>query len=382
MTKDTVLFIGGGASQIKYIERIKALGYRIIATDINPDAPARDIVDGFINVSTYDAAGTWKGLQIGFKDEIKQIKQVMTACTGEPFRTVETLKAKLGIKHIDKRTMNILLNKNLLRKAFNKAKLSSIRTWKDIKSVRERDLPVVIKPATSGLGGKGVNFVSHLDQLKPAFADAVKHSLKKDAVIETFVNGPEIAVDAIWNGKKVIFLSPGWTLYDNELGEITGSTAEADDTLTQLRGKIIRMIEALCGVFRFGPLALNCDIILSNNMDLNLIEAEFLPVHGIYLCKESYGYDLLGNYVNVHLNLPVDPQPPFKGSSALFYDVNVPAKRGKLKYIKLLEPWTLGSKKGKMKVKGYNLLVNSKKQILGAVTGLFPHLSDRRTISG
>jgi ATP-grasp domain len=380
MKKDIVLFIGGGASQIKYIERIKALGYRVIATDINPDAPARDIVDGFINVSTYDAAGTWKGLQIGFKGELKQIKQVMTACTGEPFRTVETLKAKLGLKHIDKRTMNILLNKTLLRKVFNKAKLSSIKTWKNIKSVREQDLPVVIKPATSGLGGKGVNFVYRLDQLKPAYADAVKYSLKKDAVIETYVEGPEIAVDAIWNGKKVVFLSTGWTLFDNELGEITGSTAEADDTLTKLRGKITHMIEDLCRIFRFGPLALNCDIILSENMFLDLIEAEFLPVHGVFLCKGSYGYDLLGNYVNVHLGLPVAPQPPFRGSSALFYDVNVQAKRGELKYIKLLEPWTLESNNGSFKVKGYNLLVNSKRRILDTVTGLFPHLSNRRTI--
>ncbi len=52
-----VCIIGGGKSQVPFIEAARAQGARTLVFDGDPAAPAREIADRFVPISTHDTAG-------------------------------------------------------------------------------------------------------------------------------------------------------------------------------------------------------------------------------------------------------------------------------------------------------------------------------------
>lgn len=55
--KRTVLFLGCNTNQVSYMQAAQALGFRVVGTDRNPDAPGARIADGFHAVGYDDATG-------------------------------------------------------------------------------------------------------------------------------------------------------------------------------------------------------------------------------------------------------------------------------------------------------------------------------------
>ena len=82
MTK-TLMIIGAGAEQVPAYELAKARGFKVIGTDLNPNAPGLKIADYALYVSTKDAQSTANAAEQFNK--LQKIDGVMTIANDVPF---------------------------------------------------------------------------------------------------------------------------------------------------------------------------------------------------------------------------------------------------------------------------------------------------------
>ena len=81
------MIIGGGVEQIPAYERAKNRGLRIVGTDIDPNAPALQLADHVLVVSTKDAQAT--ALKAEEFNRIHKIDGVMTIANDVPYTVAE-----------------------------------------------------------------------------------------------------------------------------------------------------------------------------------------------------------------------------------------------------------------------------------------------------
>ena len=80
------------------------------------------------------------------------------------------------------------------------------------------------------------------------------------------------------------------------------------------------MLTRFCTSLELGPEVLNVDMVLSADDILHIIEVEFVPADGVLLFGPAYGYDLVKNFVSVHLGGKPALQPEFQKATLLIGD--------------------------------------------------------------
>jgi biotin carboxylase len=68
----------------------------------------------------------------------------------------------------------------------------------------EHGLPIILKPA-AGSGSQNIHKISSLSEIPAALQDIASGYWKQGALVEKFIEGPEVSVEAVsWNGEHVI----------------------------------------------------------------------------------------------------------------------------------------------------------------------------------
>lgn len=377
-----IICIGAGNSQIPYIKKAKDLGYRVFCTDRNPEAPGFKVADGYVVSSTVDYVKTpGKILE---KLSSSHIKAVIAPCTGLPFKTEQEIKRLLKMPYVGKKETDILMDKLLLREHLNRIHCSQIDIYNDQKELNEHCFPLVEKPRFGGMGGRGITFFCSFESYKKSCPFSGR---KQDYVCERYINGREIAADAVWDGKNIVFLSLGWTLFDVELGIIVGSTSQRDPLLDPVKNKIKEVLECFCLSMRLPPEFLSVDIILAPDNVLHVIEVEFVPFDDVYLTEEAFQYDLVGNYVLTHLGDTIQKQPKRLKNTALVCsvkdktnaeEINKVSSKSIGRYFSVPE-YEVQTKKGQMLITGYNIVSHSDAgQLMQSVKNMCPAISLER----
>jgi predicted ATP-grasp superfamily ATP-dependent carboligase len=210
------------------------------------------------------------------------------------------------------------MDKQLMREKLNTANLSKIELYNNEVSICDSMFPLVKKPRNDGMGGQGVEIFFTMEEYKNASAT---NTMDPKFVYEEFIEGPELAIDAIWDGKKVKFINLGWTLFHSQLGVPIGSTSQDDEEIEQLKPDIIVAIESICRAFCLGPEVLNIDAVLSKDKELHVIEFEFVPADVIHHSSKCFNYSIIDNFINCHLSLNIDNQPKRINNSYYFADL-------------------------------------------------------------
>ncbi len=241
------LVLAGGFPQIALINEIKSRGIGVVLADYYENPVAREYADVFYQVSTLDIDGI---TEVAKKENVDFL---ITACTDQALLTVAKVSEDLGLPcYIDYKTALNVTNKEYMKKVFV---ANDIPTAKHITAgvLKEEEIahltyPLIVKPVDCN-SSKGVKKVHSYEELKPAFEKAVEYSRTNTAVVEEFVSGIEISVDAyIENGKaNVLAVSKSEKIASDEKFVIFRGgypVKEAETVMPQIEDTVQKIADA------------------------------------------------------------------------------------------------------------------------------------------
>jgi biotin carboxylase len=190
-----ILVVGAGTSQVNAIQRTIELGHKVYAIDGDMNAP------GFTFSTEYrveDIRDSKKLIQAAIDFDVDGITSFSTDV---PIVSIAEAASKMNLPGISinqaKLSVNKYLQRNMLVEFGIQAPFFRIFHTKEdgLNALQECGHPAVIKPIDSS-GSRGVRFSSNDIHINKAYClEALKLSPSNSGIIESFIAGPEIAVD-------------------------------------------------------------------------------------------------------------------------------------------------------------------------------------------
>lgn len=201
------MVIGGGLLQVPVIQTAQKMGLRVIVTDYNPNALGMKYADIPIVMSTRDIEGS---VRVAKKQhEITPISGVLTVGT-DASATVAAVANALNLPGIKFEDAIAATNKIKMRTRFFEHGVPSphffpVWSLSDAKKAcKVLGFPVVIKPSDN-MGARGVVRIDNKNQIADAFAFAKSASPSGELIIEEFMEGHELSIDAVVFNGEVTF---------------------------------------------------------------------------------------------------------------------------------------------------------------------------------
>jgi biotin carboxylase len=201
MTGKTILIIGAGRLQIPAIKKAKEMGLFVVATDYNENAPGLALADDRIIMSTRDVDGSARVAK-RYQQEVRRIHGVLTVGT-DASMTVAAVANALHLPGIRFSNAEAASNKLKMRARLHAFGVpcpdyGECWTLEDALKHFERmgSAPVVLKPGNN-MGARGVSQAITADGVKRAFSFAKEASPSGEVIIEEYMSGPELSIDAL-----------------------------------------------------------------------------------------------------------------------------------------------------------------------------------------
>ncbi len=194
-----LLIIGGGVFQVPAIKTAKSMGLKVVVTDYNPEAEGMLLADYPVEVSTRNI-----NLTVNTAKQFHRscpLDGVMTVGT-DASQTVAAVANALNLPGIpfevaERATDKIKMRQVLREKGVPVPDFRPVWTLEEGRAaVNEMPLPLVIKPCDN-MGARGVRKIENLDDLIPAFREAKEASISGKLILEEFMEGPELSLDAL-----------------------------------------------------------------------------------------------------------------------------------------------------------------------------------------
>lgn len=195
----TLLLIGAGLLQVPAIKIANELGLTTVVTDYNDNAPGMKIADFPLIVSTRDIEGTIRVIK-DFNQK-NPIHGVITVGT-DASMTVSAVANALNLPGIKFEDAEAASNKIKMRERFSANNVpipAFYKCWSlnDFeKAANDLGFPLVIKPSDN-MGARGVMKVEHAEMMEKAFLNAKNASPSGELIVEEYMNGPELSIDAL-----------------------------------------------------------------------------------------------------------------------------------------------------------------------------------------
>ena len=195
----TLLILGGGQMQLPAITIAREKGWRVIVADANPEAPGASLAHHFENVDLTDREGMARMArehQAG-----GGLDGVFTAGT-DFSTTVAWVAERCGLPGIPFQAARAATDKHTMRERFREAGVAcpdfvSLDAEEDPDTALESmSFPLVVKPVDN-MGARGVRRVDDRNQLQEAVETALDQSASGQAIVEQYLEGPELSLDAL-----------------------------------------------------------------------------------------------------------------------------------------------------------------------------------------
>ncbi len=233
--KKSIMIIGAGFLQVPAIEIAKEMGLKTIVTDYNKNAPGMKIADVPIVMSTKDIEGTVRVAKDYSKRD--RIDGVITVGT-DASMTVAAVANALGLPGIKFENAEAATNKIKMRTRFKKFNVPSpdfSECWSiedAYKFAETHKYPLVIKPSDN-MGARGVVKIENEENMQWAFKHAKQSSPSGELIIEEYMKGNELSIDAFIFDNKIIITGVADRIIDREpffieLGHIMPSNLPED----------------------------------------------------------------------------------------------------------------------------------------------------------
>jgi len=245
VSRANLLIFGGGDLQVSIICNAKELGYYVIVIDPNGDAIGKSIADRFIKVAGNDFEKTLEIVK-----EYK-VKGIVTAATDKPLLMMARIAEAMNFNFPSYRSIEDSINKALFKNVlisngFACAKGDTF-TRENLPVPDNVDYPVIIKPTNSS-GSRGVVLCETPEDFFRSVDEAFLES-KDEILIEEYLEGDEVSVEALVYNKKVriiqitdkVITKPP---YNVEIGQIQPSIYR-EKYLERIQDYLQKLIEVL-----------------------------------------------------------------------------------------------------------------------------------------
>jgi len=204
MEPKAIMIIGAGILQLPAIRIAKDMGLITMVADMNPLAIGMKYADIPVLVSTRDIEGTVRAAR-NYATH-RKIDGVITVGT-DASRTVAAVANALGLPGNKFEDAEASTNKIKMRRRFVEHNVPSPNfrgVWTLQEAYRAAEelgsWPLVMKPSDN-MGARGVMRVDSMESIPEAFHRAKEASPSGELIIEEFMDGPELSIDAlIWDG--------------------------------------------------------------------------------------------------------------------------------------------------------------------------------------
>ena len=194
----TVFILGASMLQVPAIKKAKEKGLYVYALDYNPEAVGIEYADEFLEISTIDKEAVYEAA-LRYKPDY-----IMTSTSDMPVRTVSWVCEKLG-KRADLTYENAMCatDKSLMRDRMRECGVPipmyfKISTYQELLEVIDKvGEKFVLKP-TDNAASRGVICVDKNNEpdYKSLFDYCIKNSRAGFALVEEYMDGPEVSVEA------------------------------------------------------------------------------------------------------------------------------------------------------------------------------------------
>lgn len=201
----TIHILGGGQWQVPTIRLAKSLGYRTLVTDIYAERPGYAWADEHAVVDITDKEST---LKVACQHRIDGIV-CDTTDVGVP--TMAYVAEKMGLPGIGYETALNFTNKHRMRSITSAAGVPNpcfhLAESAEAACIAASELgfPAVIKPLDSQ-SSRGVHIIHSPEEIEGAYTDAARFTRADAVLVEGFLNGVEITVEALCIDGEVLIV--------------------------------------------------------------------------------------------------------------------------------------------------------------------------------
>lgn len=190
------MILGAGYFQVPVIETAKNMGLKTVVIDKTPNALGSKIADFFEPVDLIDFEGS---IKIAKKFNIDG---VIVVGPEAGVRTMAAINQTLGLPGISLEVAEAATNKFIMRQKLSQAGLAN-PVFKKILNEEEitsaiigMNFPLIMKPIAE-TASRGITIIKELQALLEGFKYAQSYSPSGEIIIEEFMDGPELTVEAL-----------------------------------------------------------------------------------------------------------------------------------------------------------------------------------------
>jgi biotin carboxylase len=183
--RSRLLVLGAGPAQIGLLRAARERDLFVIAVDRDPSAPGFAYADKRALVSTEDEPA------VDRLARAERVDGIISPGADWPVGVAARVSARLGLPHpIDAATAALVTTKSRQRERFAAAGVPQPRP------LEEAAAPCVVK-APDRQGQRGLTFVRTEEELPAAIEAAIEASRNGVYIVEEYVDGPEVTVQAV-----------------------------------------------------------------------------------------------------------------------------------------------------------------------------------------
>jgi biotin carboxylase len=191
-----LLIIGASILQLPAIMKAKEMGFRVGVVDYSPGAIGISYADDYFDYSTIDADGILQAAYSFRPDGI------MTLASDMPILPIAVVANKLGLPGLSVDSAIKATHKGEMMKAFKNHQIEApwfyiINNPEEMVFLKSKiTFPCIIKPCDNS-GSRGVVMVENIMDLDAALQYSLKYTRGGSVIIEEFLSGNEVSVEAI-----------------------------------------------------------------------------------------------------------------------------------------------------------------------------------------
>jgi biotin carboxylase len=196
----TLLIISGGIEAADAAKRAKDMGYNVVVSDRDPEAPGFAFADSCLIADVYGPTETAAAAE-RYSRKIRKIDGVLCVAADAPI-TAATVAQRLRLPGLPVHVAELACDKLAMKKCFLSAGVAvpwfaEVRTPQELQRIAvERGRDLVIKPVDSR-GSRGVQRVAKVQDLAAAFMLARSHSPSERVMVEQYLEGPQVSTESL-----------------------------------------------------------------------------------------------------------------------------------------------------------------------------------------
>ncbi|MCM3633963.1 ATP-grasp domain-containing protein [Paenibacillus camelliae] len=238
-----VLILGVSAVQMDAILLLKEMDLEVHACAMAADGPGAKVADYFVEINILNETEIIKYILNNSIDYVYSVGSDIA------MPVVMRICEKLKLPHFIPSESAITCNtKTLMREKLGAECYGNLpfEVRNNSSQMPSIPLPFILKPSDSQ-GQRGVFLIETLEEYQEKFDEAISHSRRKEVIVEKFVDGPELSVNAyLVNGEVKFLLASDRITWEGYTGLIHKHIAPSQYLNKQLLDNIHRLVISSC----------------------------------------------------------------------------------------------------------------------------------------